>query len=1339
MNKTFKVVFNKARGALMVANEATSSVQKKGAKLVVAAAAVAVLTSGAAIAADDYSQTAGNSGFSSTTAESPVKTYEGTLNMAITGDDSRAYGLLANGTDHTYTNKGQINLNTATENASSFWKVKGMMADQGGTAVNDATINATKAYGMTVGSTAGANGEVNTIINNGTINVAGGAGMEAAPTGTAGTNGTAKAVAVNNGTISVKSGTGILISGNNGVITNAGTIDAADNYAVYVQKESDKTAKGNVVNFKTTSVVDGNVRIGSGAEDTVLNFESGSMLNGRIADEGTRSKIQGSLSISNRTESPNGAGAAIFMGSASGSLSLTNGVFANNSIQGTDVYGAAIYAYSAPVALENITFEGNSIQSNGATPDNKGKMKTGAGGGALMLKGNPGTVLTDVVFVNNSATARKDAATGGYAYGGAVMVDFSTGNATGVKRASDVTFKITKDLAYYGNIVSSDSASTDFNTYGYHLSHAQAGGFMFLDRGSKAAFDINEGATLTIGETVTTDDTDSIASSIPDQGTDTNGGQHATVTKLGNGTLVINSSLNKYYGNVVVSGGTLTVNSDWEVKNSVTVDADGILTLPSFSLISSSESGNQDVQGTAIGGSLSVSGTLATLSDQVFTAGLGAEGTATSAKGLVYQNNEITFNEGAKLAITDAVYNLDYAESAGQLLQNVNVVFQGSLASTDGIADENNQASISDLENVGPNVVLEQVTATTASEENADGGNLQIGGTTADEGTVVRTESLSVGAVDLGVGNAVTITEGKALNLAGTGGEIITSTADAAGDAPAITVSVEADSSLGLGVNAQTPQGGTLNATVELADTATLAVTGGAHYEVEAVTGSGTVTVGDASSAGRLTINSIDGMTGMIFVDPAWVNGENLASSASQVSLNYSAPITADIVAGQNSIIALGTPASDAVSAFESIAAANNLSWKENVTAAVYVGAPLTLGEGSILIDGSLTDSSQASVTEGTAVVNANGMLIANQAAAPADGALITGAVEFAEGSYLGLVNAEEGQFQLSTSSTGTALVVTDNPFIVGTVNNGTVTSEVNAESGLSAISSTGLQAMTRRADTVLAQTIADRTSVDQELKAGLNLWVDITGENYESDDFDNGGEFTADMGYGTFGGDIGFGNFTVGGAFQYGTGSLRSSVSNIKNEIDNYGVSLYGTYKVTDAFKLAAELAYVWGENDISSSQTALNQSVDTEMYSFGLRAMYKLTAGNFSFVPSIGLRVSQLSTDEMKVGSVKVDDQDQTLVQVPIALRINAADFTAGGWVVAPSMKIAYVPTFGDKDIEVLHHTQDVIDTAPVQADFGLRVGKDNMLFNVNMLLGTGEYGTSAIGGKVGFKYVF
>ena len=44
MNKTFKVVFNRARAGLMVANEITSSVQKKGTKTVVAVAALGLMT-----------------------------------------------------------------------------------------------------------------------------------------------------------------------------------------------------------------------------------------------------------------------------------------------------------------------------------------------------------------------------------------------------------------------------------------------------------------------------------------------------------------------------------------------------------------------------------------------------------------------------------------------------------------------------------------------------------------------------------------------------------------------------------------------------------------------------------------------------------------------------------------------------------------------------------------------------------------------------------------------------------------------------------------------------------------------------------------------------------------------------------------------------------------------------------------------------------------------------------------------------------------------------------------------------------------------------------------------
>ena len=55
MNKSFKVVFNKARGALMVVNEVTSSVQAKGTKTVIAAAVSSLVMVGSALASTEQS------------------------------------------------------------------------------------------------------------------------------------------------------------------------------------------------------------------------------------------------------------------------------------------------------------------------------------------------------------------------------------------------------------------------------------------------------------------------------------------------------------------------------------------------------------------------------------------------------------------------------------------------------------------------------------------------------------------------------------------------------------------------------------------------------------------------------------------------------------------------------------------------------------------------------------------------------------------------------------------------------------------------------------------------------------------------------------------------------------------------------------------------------------------------------------------------------------------------------------------------------------------------------------------------------------------------------------
>ena len=1335
MNKTYKVVFNKVRGALMVTNEATSSVQKKGTKAVVATALASMLICGAASAEDiSYSQTEGNTGYSATSSENQELTFasDNVLNMTITGNDTRAYGLLASGANHQYTNEGKIVLNQATDEATPTWQTKGMMADAGGTVVNKGIIDVTNAYGMTVGSTAGSNNEPNTIINDvsGVINVNGGVGIEGAPTGTSETTGTAKAVVTNNGTINVTNGTGILVSGNDGVITNNGTISASDQTAILIHKEANKTTNNNAIIVGANSVTSGDILVAEGVTGTKITFTEGAQFDGRlvVVDQDISSTVvNGTLNISNQVSTEKdiaeGAGAAVYFGDPTGQVTLTNSNFINNTnkVSGTWTLGGAVHAYGTWTQSGG-SFVGNSVVSDGVKSGSDA-----AGGGAFMVKGSTVT-FTDVDFDNNSAIASNTAS--GYAYGGAIMVDFSTGYSTGVVRDAELVINVVnQDLVYSGNTVSSSGTVDDYDTYGYHLNSAAAGGFLFLDRGSDAEFNIASGRTLTIGETVTNDDTDSIASSIPKTNSDVNKGKHASITKSGVGTLVVNGSLDKYYGTLSVTAGSMVVNSSWTLKNEVSVAEGATLTLADFGIATTENSGNQNVEGNALAGLLTINGTLQTSSDQIFTQA--ANQTQTSAGALRYTANQISLGKKGTIALNDASYTLEYAQSVGDVFGKTyssgKIELLGTLVGQDG-----NTLTLDQVENIASDVSLNTVTVT--SENRA----LQIGGDTpSDENTAYRKNGLTVGSLELGSANQVTVTGGETLGLVGNGDQLISTTAS---DDLSVTINSSSTLSLG-GTNSQ---GGVLSGTVTVGDGSKVVVTGGSTFEITTLKGTGSVLVGNSDSAGNLNVTSLEGFTGKIFVDPAWGDGVNNVSSASSFGVYEATDLKAQIVAGQNSVVALGAAGSDAVSAFEKISAATGLQWGTDITAAAYVAQPIGITDGGVLVNGSLTSGDTASVTPGTVTVATKGMLIADQAAAPADGtAMINGSVSLEQGSYLGLTNATEGVFKLANSiaDAGTQ-IVTDNPFIsAGAIDaaNGTVTTSLDAANGLGALASTGLQAMTRRADSVLAGTIADRTSIDQELNAGINLWVDVRGENYQSDNFDNGGEFDADMGYGTFGGDMAFGAFTAGAAFQYGTGSLRSSVSSIKNSIDNYAFALYGTYKVTDAFKLAAELAYVWGENDITSSQAALNQSVDTEMYSFGLRAMYELKAGNFSFVPSIGLRVSQLSTDAFQVGSVKVEDQDQTLVQVPIALRINASEFDASGWSVAPSFKIAYVPTFGDKDIEVLNHTQDVIDTAPVQADFGLRIGKDNMMFNVNMLLGAGEYGTSAIGGKVGFKYAF
>ncbi len=106
MNRNFKVVFSKARGALMVVNEATSSVQAKGTKTVIAAA-VAALSLGAGVASAADSQTFDDVQLNANTTLTITKGESGLI-YTPTGTVT---GTVGSETDQTFAAKGD-SLNT---------------------------------------------------------------------------------------------------------------------------------------------------------------------------------------------------------------------------------------------------------------------------------------------------------------------------------------------------------------------------------------------------------------------------------------------------------------------------------------------------------------------------------------------------------------------------------------------------------------------------------------------------------------------------------------------------------------------------------------------------------------------------------------------------------------------------------------------------------------------------------------------------------------------------------------------------------------------------------------------------------------------------------------------------------------------------------------------------------------------------------------------------------------------------------------------------------------------------------------------------------------------------
>ena len=252
------------------------------------------------------------------------------------------------------------------------------------------------------------------------------------------------------------------------------------------------------------------------------------------------------------------------------------------------------------------------------------------------------------------------------------------------------------------------------------------------------------------------------------------------------------------------------------------------------------------------------------------------------------------------------------------------------------------------------------------------------------------------------------------------------------------------------------------------------------------------------------------------------------------------------------------------------------------------------------------------------------------------------------------------------------------------------------------------------------------------------SIWTAV--ERYEADKLDNGADFETDVTYGVFGADIALTPaMRVGLALQVSQSDLKSPNYGLKNDMDAFGLTVYGSMALADATKLVGEFAWTKSGNDITSSLRDLENDIDADVMSLAVRAQTTFTSDPVTLVPSAGVRVSRLTTDGFNVGGIRLADEDQTLVQLPLSLTVTTQPIEASGWQWMPYGKVTFAPTFGDNELDVLGYKQTVIDKLPVQGDFGAVFRKSAFEWKGTLSTGFGHDGTKSFGGKLGMSLSF
>lgn len=1280
MNRTFKVVFSKVRGTMVVASEAAATPHKKAAKTVIAAAAALAMgtvmaqgwaepdgidpTSNHYTAIEDltqgqynYVQSEGTTGFVSISTEGDHVIGGNEIWVTATGSDTQSHALHANGTGVKLTNTGKIYIQ-AGEDAKS-WSQKGMMAGGGATVVNEGDIVAKNAYGMTVEKDVASHIENGV---NGTITVLDqGAGIEL--------GGESGSTAVNNGKITVSDiaegswGHGVLIKADDGAstftFTNNGEISATGTgaSAIEVQAGTGTTAE---INLIEGSQIDGVVRVGEGTKVT-LNAQGthdSFILDSKSAELTIKVSDGANLTLENDDVKGNGAeisNVVIDDGRLNASIWQDDNKFKQVKVNEGGIFNIEklnsnvtdedptndklLLAYGA-----DYTLDGGKLYV--AETEYHGDVKVGVLGDKIeQTKGSLTIAGGDYSFGNMEVGSTGSLATTGDA---SLKLDSLTVYRTEGSATASISVADNSELTV-DNITFEDSTGT-LTVEGGTLNTTT--GSLLDDKGLKSNFTLTSG-TVGISDTLDLSKWSAVASSFSDVTVvadevvaTTVEGQQVEITEIDNDDLStnvegVNAVDGIVYGSAVLNvqlgeGNVADINADLTGVQTVALtpnadagDAEQTLHLQdNFRILGN---GTEVISGSNEGTTVNVDTYKLTLgsTSSVSTSGGSFAGTISGTKGTLEVEGGV-FNIG-----TVNVGTVNVGEVANLRVNNLSV----TTATVDGsLFAQNIQAGTVTVNNMAGFQTL------------AEGATLKSGVNEAADVYIAKAAVDEQGEVVPQIQGTLNLKSDSYLTTNGTAGSL----------ERAVNVAQKA---LGDKFNLET------DAVAYVDQSIVIGENGGFYF--------GNVK-GDNGGGVKLATNSVT----VIDADHFMQSGESVfAGAGANLTLGGGGTTNARIVL--DNLLSKGT---------------------------------LDLTTGDIENDtdptGYITSTNLFLELKGTVEGDPSSVVIGFNEGAVKD-AVVAGAIDqiLSEGGNRKnqtVINAI-GQQDEFLNAAGDQL-------------NGR--GEQAVKEFVAAPVTAGTYNMAYDSMELISNALIQR---NLDAKKGLGVWADVFYGSNESDSLYGDSGYSSDIYGGMLGVDFGFGEGArVGAALSIGSGDGDSegSVSKYSTDSDFWGLSVYAG-KDFGGLTFTGDMSYLWLDNDIGGSVAGVSasESLDSTVFSLGVRADWKAYEGKvLQVVPHAGVRWASIDVDDYR--GLSMDKMN--VIEMPIGVTVKGVFETASGWQVAPEIDFTAAPQIGDTEVETIIGDMDVIDNV-YNASIGVTAGTDAVRFGLSYKYGFGNDGRS------------